>query len=367
MTRRSPSELSGTALSWPSSPHDNKFVDTVCGMLTAVGFTVRPGNPTFWSTPFDKPDLYVIHWPDAIFWGEASQLRLRFWIARILTNLTLLKARGTRILWFVHNLQPHELSPEAQRHWSAYTAGLSRLVDAWITLSPSTSEPVIQRYPALARKPHTFIWHPPYADAYGGTRAQARAELALPEEAVVIGHAGLLRPYKNLAALAGRFERIAPEGAILLLTGLAKGGAESELNAIGGRVDGLHYREGRLSAAEFDRALTAMDVFVAPYTGFLHSGSLVHALSRGCVVVAPRVPFTEDLKRALGSEWMVLYDEDDPSSNVLARAADAAHRNGGVHPDLSFMEPEANAVELRELLFRIGLATVADKTETAVG
>ncbi|TQE98391.1 MAG: glycosyltransferase [Spiribacter salinus] len=331
-------------------------------MLSELGMTVQGHNPTLWTTPIETADLYVIHWPDAIFWGDASQKRLWFWIARVLTNLTLLKARGTRILWVVHNLQPHDLSPERQRAWTVYARGFSRLVDGWLTLSPSTAEPAIGRYPALGRKRHSFIWHPPYADAYGGPHAQARAELGLPEDALVFGHAGLLRPYKTLGPLAARFGEIAPDGAILLLTGMAKDGAERELDALVGAVRGLDYREGRLSAAEFDRALTAMDVFVAPYARFLHSGALVHALSRGCVVVAPRAPFTEDLERELGAAWVVLYEGDEPDMSVMAKAADGAQRQDGRMPDLSPLEPEQNLARLRDLLRGLGLDV---KGETA--
>jgi glycosyltransferase involved in cell wall biosynthesis len=333
-------------------------------MLSDLGLTVRGHDPTFWSTPIERADLYVIHWPEAIFWGDTSQKQLWSSIGRILTNLALLRARGTRTLWVVHNLQPHDLSPDRQRAWKMYAGSLSRLVDGWLTLSPSTARPAIDRYPALGRKRHSFIWHPPYADAYGGTRAQARAELGLPDGALVFGHAGHMRPHKNLAPLAAGFDQIAPDGSLLFLTGKAKHGAEDELGALDGTVRGLDYREGGMSAAEFDRALTAMDVFVAPYARFLHSGALVHALSRGCVVLAPRAPFTEDLAQELGADWVVLYDVE-PDRTVLSTAAQAARRNAGQSPDLTALDPAQNIERLRILLSELGVETTRRNAEAA--
>ena len=351
-------------LSWPNASHDNAFIDTACGMFSELGVIVRPGNPGFWITPLQRADVYIIHWPDAIFWGKTSLKQLRFRIARILKNLALLKAHCTRILWFVHNLQPHDLSRERQRAWNVYARGLSRLVDGWLTLSPSTGALAISRYPALARKRHSFIWHPPYVDEYGGSRAQAREELGLSDEAMVFGHAGQLRPYKNLGSLAAQFEEISPDGALLLLTGIAKDGTERELNALVGKVRGLDYREGRLLASEFDRALTAMDVFVAPYGRFLHSGALVHALSRGCVVVAPRAPFTEDLVREFGQKWVVLYDGEFDAT-VLSRAALAARRQDGQSPDLTVLDPAQNIDRLRAFLSGLGLGVTTRGSEAA--
>ena len=342
------------SISWPAPPHSNAFIETASEMLSDLGLDVRPGNPTRWTTAAKPTDLYVIHWPDAIFWNHASPARRWFWIARILANLTILKARGTRILWFVHNLQPHDLSPIRQRAWNVYTGGLSRLIDGWLTLSPSTADLVLARYPTLAEKRHRYIWHPPYADSYGGDRATAREELGLAGQAIVFGHAGLLRPYKNLAPLARRFEEIAPEGCLLLLTGQAKHGAGDELQELATQVPRLDYREGKLSPAEFDRALKAIDVFVAPYAQFLHSGALIHALSRGCIVVAPRAPFTEDLAQELGTDWVALYD-GEPDASVMAKAAESAQRQKSKTPDMSALEPGQNLRRLRELLTGLGL------------
>ena len=356
--------MSFQAICWPAPPHDNAFIETASAMLSDLGVDVRPGNPTRCTTPTKTADLYVIHWPDAIFWNNASHARRWFWIVRILTNLRILKARGTRILWFVHNLQPHDLSADRRRAWDVYTRGLSRLVDGWLTLSPSTADLVRARYPELADKPHSFIWHPPYADSYVGSRSQAREELGLSDHSMIFGHAGLLRPYKNLAPLAQKFDEIAPQGSLLLLTGKAKHGAGDALEELAGQVHCLDYREGKLSPSQFDRALKAMDVFVAPYAKFLHSGALVHALSRGCVVVAPRAPFTEDLARELGADWVVLYD-DEPDAAVLARAAAAAGRQKGHAPDLSALEPEQNLGRLRDLLTTLGLDVSAIGTGAA--
>lgn len=341
-------------------------------MLSDLGLSVRPGNPTFWGTSIQKADLYVVHWPDAIFWNnasnrwyDASNRRLWLSIARIVTNLTLLKARGIRILWFVHNLRPHDLSPRRQRAWTAYSNALARLVDGWVTLSPSTAEGVRRCFPALARTPHTFIWHPPYSDSYPGDRAQARAELGLPGSAVVFGHAGLLRPYKNLVPLAARFAQIAPHGASLLLTGMAQKAVDAELATLAQTTPALDYRKGKLKPEEFDRALKAMDVFVAPYAGFLHSGALVHALSRGCVVVAPQAPFTRDLAAVIGEDWVILYEEV-PDSATLARAAEAAYRAKGLAPDLSMLEPAANMYRLHALLVELSLPVkVPDRVQAA--
>nr|WP_279611237.1 glycosyltransferase [Thermostichus vulcanus] len=260
-----------------------------------------------------------------------------------------LKLRGTRVLWFVHNLQPHDLHPEHHRAWGVYVSALLQLIDGWITLSPSTAGVVVERYPELSRKPQAFIWHPPYLISYSGNCEQARQELSLTSSALIYGHVGQLRPYKKLVPLAERFEQIAPPGSQLLIAGLAKDGVDSALAKLSNTRDALDFRPGSLTSEEFERVLTALDVFIAPYGNFLHSGALIHALSCGCVVVAPRVPFTCDLVEAVGSDWVITYD-GEISTLTLAKAAISARSLTGERPDLSALEPSANLERLANLL-----------------
>ncbi len=337
------------AFSWPAAPHENAFVDTACKMLAHLGVSVHHSNPTFWKTPLQNVDLFVIHWPDAIFWSSKSAAQLWFLILQVVANFVFLKLRGTRILWFVHNLQPHDLQPECHRAWDVYVNALSQLIDGWITLSPSTAGVVVERYPELSTKPQAFIWHPPYFINYDGNCEQARQELGLASSALVYGHAGQLRPYKKLVPLAERFEQIAPPGSKLLIAGLAKDGIDCALTKLSNTVAALDFRPGSLTSEDFERVLTALDVFIAPYSSFLHSGTLVHALSCGCVVVAPKVPFTSDLVETVGSNWVVTYDREI-SAATLAKAAANARSLAGQMPDLSALEPRANLGRLAELL-----------------
>lgn len=322
-------------------------------MLAEAGVSVKSGRPTQWRTPFQTTELYILHWPDAIFWNRKSLPRLWFRVCLVLVNLMVLKARGAQLVWFVHNLQPHELPPARLRAWNFYATSLARLTDGWVTLSPSTSKLVTQRYASLLQKSHTFIWHPPYRNSYCGDRMSARSELGLPSDQLVYGHAGQIRAYKGLLPFAERFERLAPEGARLLIAGRPYDGLETAMRRLETVSDCIDWREGPLSPAAFDRTLLVLDVFVAPYSRFLHSGALVHALSRGCVIVAQRAPFTEDLAHALGEDWVILYDSA-VTAETLERARQAVCRLAGTFPDLSVFQPERNWPRLQELLQRIG-------------
>lgn len=344
------------AISWPGAPHENQFIDAICAMLEELCFEVEGGDPTLKNTPFLDADLYILHWPDAIFVRPISKLKLWFYIARTIVHLFVLKLRGTRVIWFTHNLKPHSLRADQERAWRVLTWFLTRQIDGWVTLAPSTAELVRQQYPALKSKPHQHVWHPPYGSHYSGTKCEAREALGLHETALLFGHVGLLRSYKNLLPFARTFAEIAPEAANLAFYGKAEPAIDAELKTLASDRHDVTYHEGKLSSEDFDRALTAVDVFVAPYKNYLHSGTLIHALSRGCVVVTPNVPFGRDLQQAVGTDWVFLFDQEtDLTSDFLKRVESAVHANAGQRPDLAALEPKQNIEGLAHLLTTIGL------------
>jgi glycosyltransferase involved in cell wall biosynthesis len=333
--------------SWPAAPHPNQVIDRISAMLEGGGAVVHGANPVGWRTPFQRPDVFVIHWPDAIFWSRPHRLRLWFLIVRVLGNLALLRARGTRLVWFVHNLQPHDLDRKHRLPWRVYSRLLARLIHGWLTLAPSTGASASATWRVLACKPQSFVWHPPYTWPTPITREDARAALGCHDGAVIFAHVGLLRPYKNLEALIDAFDAAAIPGTRLTIAGAPVSTAYTQ--ALDERVTacaGVELAVGGLSYHDYNVHLEGADVFVGPYSRFLHSGTLVHALCRGCVIVAPDVAFTRDLASAVGEEWVVTY-APRLTSRILATAAARARMLRGRRPDLSALAFERNAETLQ--------------------
>ena len=74
-----------------------------------------------------------------------------------------------------------------------------------------------------------------------------------------------------------------------------------------------------LTETEFRSALGVCDTIVAPLRDYLHSGSIVHALSAERPVLTPATPFSIALRGQVGAEWMRLYD--GPLTPELLQAA----------------------------------------------
>lgn len=342
-------------LSWPNTISTNTIIETINSMLFHVGCTTPHISAMSMKAVRYSPDLIFIHWPDQIFWGSPNHWRLLLRAVRVIGTLTVFRVRGVRVVWIVHNLAPHDLSRGRAVFWKWYVRILAKLTSGWLTLSPSTSDEVTKMIPDLQRRPSSFIWHPPYQWNTPANGQQARATLGFQNDQLLFGHVGLLRPYKGLADFAELFAQHHRHNEHLVLAGMIKNeDYKKHLEKICLHNDSIDLRMGELEFHLYNLYLEALDIFIAPYHNFLHSGAMIHALSRGCIVLTRDSVFARDLERAVGSNWVIRF-RGEMDSKVLRTARARVRQSGERTPNLAVLQPDANLGRLRDFLERLGV------------
>ncbi len=109
--------------------------------------------------------------------------------------MDLVRLKGTKILWTVHNLRSHEhLHPQLDTwFWKAFTQWL----DGYISLSKVGMTAAQERFPRLKNLPGFVIPHGHYRKEYpdGVSSQQARALLKIPPSAKVLLFFSRIRSY----------------------------------------------------------------------------------------------------------------------------------------------------------------------------
>lgn len=306
-----------------------------------------------------KVDVLILHWLDALFWTGHGRRKIAVDIFTFLKALRKAKRRGTKIIWVVHNLQPHGLRKERRPLWSGLVWSVSRLVDGVLTLSPKTVDTVVQALPVLKRAKMGHIWHPAYAmpEPDETVRDEARAARGLPQTACVIGYCGMIRPYKGIEELIHGFRQTTNPDLRLLVAGEPKDFAEGVLEGLVAGDTRIQLHLGTQPIEVFNAHLASCDVFAAPLRSYLHSGSLIHGLSAGLQVLTPRTPFSSSLQDLLGQDWVHLYDGALGPDHL----ASLTSRRPGVTPDLSALQPNAVGKQLRQF---VDAVLISDKDDT---
>ncbi len=333
--------------SWPGVESDhNRFLPILLDALETEGVRVR-SFPDSRDIDLTGLDALLVHWPDKIFWEARSSVEAANLMAHLVAKLAT-RPRGTKLVWMVHDLLPHDGRWFKRLTWPPYAAVMARLADASLTLSEGTRATVAAAYPALGRKPMEHLWHPAYPGEAltPAARATARAGFGWIGDERVYGYCGQIRPYKGVEDLITAFMGLADQNARLLIAGRPQNASLVEaLRGLSRSDPRIHLALEDLTPEAFRSSLGTCDLVVAPFRYYLHSGSIVHALSAGRPVLTPATPYATSLAAELGApNWLQTYTGPLTPDILAASTAPTTAL------DLAPLAPSAAARRLRRFL-----------------
>lgn len=305
----------------------NPYTSLLYGAVQQTGITVKEfGAGTLLGV---APDVVQIHWPEWLF-SAPTLARARVQARAFKMTVSMLRARGSRIVWTVHNLDGHAgHQPLLERRmWNWFTAN----IDGWIALSHSAIDPVIACYPWLTSVPHTVVPHGHYRDVYPDviSREEARHRLNIPQDARVIGFVGNILPYKQVPLLAESFSRLEGEDLRLLIAGNAREVQHQAITAV--KDHRILYHRGFVAETDLQLYHRAADRIVLPYSEIQNSGSAILALSFDVPVLVPNLGAMAELADIAGSDWVRTY-KGQLTTELLAEALAATPTTS--RPDIS--------------------------------
>ncbi len=342
-------------LSWPGyGAAHNPFVTQFLDGLAAAGCQVHSAETVEDIATAPAVDIVLLHWAERVFAEARGRGEILVKMRRLLRALDRHRGRhrdrqgaDTKVVWLAHNLAPHNARRLARLLWPPYIRRLIRRVDGVMTLSPGTLDVVREAYPALAGRPGIGLWHPTYDGAAlsAAERAAARGAQGWNDGHRVLGYCGQIRPYKGGEDLLRVFRQTPGADLRLLLAGIAAPDYATHLRAMAKDDTRITLMFKDLPPADYRAALGACDVVAAPLRSYLHSGSILHALSAERPVLTPRTAFSTPLGAQLGPEWMHLYDGALTPDHLLNAAR--APRPAGP-PDLTDMTTQKVAAQAAE-------------------
>jgi beta-1,4-mannosyltransferase len=328
---------------WPGTDFGNAFITRFCDGLRLAGIHVESIESPLHAT-IRSIDIFHIHWPEMVFWsgGRLEGMRRSLFT---LVSLAILRLKGVRIVWTVHNIEPHDKGDRFSRFWRLYILVVSFFVDGFITLSPSTIHIVRNRLAKLASRPGTFLWHPNYLipESLADQRQQIRAGLGIEPTHKVFGFIGQIRPYKGVEELVECFRKIEDPNSRLLIAGAVYDERLKSKLALSASADKrIILHSCYLSEDQFARVAISADVIVLPFRKVFHSGSMIYALSAGKPVITPSTPFAIDLFNQVGDIWLRHYDDVLTPEDLLSIDIELREK-----PDLSFLSIAESSVKAK--------------------
>jgi len=276
----------------------NSYVDCFYAAMEQLGASVQPGIFSLqWLIKSLRCVDYVhLHWPSFQYEGKTTREAIGGF-GRFVFFLALIRWRGARLVWTVHNLYPHDPSPLPVIDRLARRL-LVRAGSLFLIHGPSAEEAALREFPAMRGRTQ-LIEHGHWMDYYPNriTRLEARNRLGLAAGDRVFLFFGLCKPYKGIEKLIRTFERLPAEAVLLIAGKFQSADYETKIRALAGRSPRIRLFSGFVDREDVQVYLNACDMMVVPYTRFLTSGSVVLAMSFGRPVIAPAFGSARDTVR----------------------------------------------------------------------
>jgi beta-1,4-mannosyltransferase len=269
-------------------------------------------------------DVVVFHWPTEFFRPGSRKATLKL-LGRMLRDRLF---HGTKFVWVVHNLEPHD---GGSMRSQLTTSLFLRLLSGVILLSQHSRAELYRLYPSTRSLPQLVTVHGRYEFAHpprDAVQSERRNQLLF---------FGLIREYKNVERLVSEARRVSSQPfALTVLGSCTDGDLERRIRAAkgdDGRIT-LDIRKEFVPDSELERAIDESDAIVLPYRNILNSGVALHALGRNKPILAPAIGSLPELQAMVGAEWVSLFN-GDISAEAIERFLDALAKLDAPRPDLS--------------------------------
>jgi glycosyltransferase involved in cell wall biosynthesis len=238
------------------------------------------------------PEVVHLHWPEKVYTRGEAGLRGLFLTLlgaiRLAAGLTLIRLRGRRLVWTVHNRGPHESRyPVLDRAVQSYVGCIASGLIAHSAFAKRTFTARRQR---LVNRtvviPHgNFIGAYPHSAI---TRGEMRRRLGIPQQSFVFLAFGHIRAYKRLESLLSAFGESTDERYRLVVAGEAPDIAlRDSLVKQASSDERILLVLEPISDYDVVPLYRAADVAVLAQAEIFTSGALILALSLGVPVIAP--------------------------------------------------------------------------------
>jgi len=299
-----------------------------------------------------RDDVLHLHWPSYYYSGPR---RLRF-VWRIMVHslfLLLVRLRGTKVIWTMHNLYPHDMKYQ-RLEWVGRVATLA-FTNAVIAHDEKMLEAVRREF--VFRRPGFVLPLMSYVGEYPDevTKDAARKRLQISDDAFVYLAFGWVRPYKGIELILEAFRRVRRPGDRLIIAGdpIPKSYGKQLDQMIG--TDSQVIRMFQfIPHSDVQVLFKASNVAVLASAERFNSAAAMLALSFGRPILAPSKCVPPSIETGVAA---FIYDPDSPGE--LERAMREApskfveDRADDIRRTIADRSPEAIAERFISILQKV--------------
>ena len=253
-------------------------------------------------------DIFHLHWVMENIVRHPNQFLAALRAITMLLAIDWVRARGTKIVWTIHDQNPHSILHPQLAAW--FQSEFIKRVDGCNSHCQVSKEWAESTWTELSDRPHIVMPHGHYRQAYPDNTNQeaARKTLNIPPDCHLLLFLGYIDHYKNVPHLVQVFRELAPTNWILLVAGkLEIPELKSHISQAAGNDSRVKLQFGYIPDQNLQTYFRAANLVALPFQEILNSGSALLALSFDCPILVPDQGAMAELEEQVGEDWAKLY------------------------------------------------------------
>lgn len=320
---------------FPYSNEGNRYTANVQECIRSAGIKiVNLRRYMFPLKDFFACKIFNFNWiEDRIVDNAPSAFKQRIKYIRMCLTFTLIKLKGGKIIWTMHNKLPHSI--KNRKYKVKLMRKIARRASVVVIHCKDSMEPLKALCPKIKEEKVRLINHPSYIGSYTPSGRNVKENLGIPQESKVFLFMGAVSKYKNIELLISAFKELSLKGIKLVIAGRAEEGYAAALSALAGDCPDIIFDNRFIPDDEVADYYAAADIVVLPYDieNSLNSGSVYMSFSLKTTVVCPQIGTINQLK---DSSFVYGYSYSDSSEHgerlkeALQRVAEDLKRDENI-------------------------------------
>ena len=266
----------------------------------------------------NSADILHLHWLTPYLRGKNWFTSL-FYSFKLLIDLWLIRLKGIKIVWTIHNHLAHNCQFPQLELW--LRKRIANLVNEVIVHNHSATN-CLAILDSNSQKLN-IIPHGHYRQVYQPAidSTEARRKLNLPIDGCLYLNLGMIRPYKGIEHLLQiwqQYQFLTIDSTLIIAGKPLDTAYGATISALATKTEKVILQADFIPPANMHLYFSAADVVVLPFTNILTSGSLILAMSYSKPIVAP---CSEGIKETLQTANDLLYDPSDRQGLLKALKA----------------------------------------------
>ncbi len=309
---------------------------------------------TFKRAYLNKADILHVHWPE-FFLNSHYWIKAFVFSCALLLSFFALKLKGTKLVWTIHNLKPHQVKHPltSKIYWFFY----KKMVNGVLSMSHANHKIAVENIPQIRNLPYAITFHGLYeTQTRQLNQSESRKHLKLPEDTSILLCLGQIKAYKGyekLIELAQQAHDNPINGIKPIYVLVAGKSDEPEYIAfIKEKTANLNFdlRVGFVSNEDLPHYFKAADISVIPFNAIFNSGSALMSISQEVKTLIPWTPNFEEYADLLDG-GLITYENLNQETVKQAIQAPEFYLKG-IDPQIQWEQIARNTISLYKKLAR---------------